>query len=192
MLLHATQDAERRHGAAVSSTEYFVDDIYAFFTNCFHLKDWLINDPAYTKHTRQQVEDHISNTPGLAICADICNGLKHLERDKEATIRSGHQPTVGNKEVVVDISQRLFHEDPPTRTSMRLTVEHDGKNLDAFQLATDAWTSWQSFIQSTDANASSGNQSDEILDSRSDCARVSVQNPGSETRGLVVNGAICR
>lgn len=26
------------------NTEYYHDEVYAFFVNCFHVKDWILND----------------------------------------------------------------------------------------------------------------------------------------------------
>lgn len=67
------------------------DDIYAFFQNCYHIKDYLKNDPAYTKHTNSQIESYINRyrTFALTLCADICNGLKHLSLSRN---RSGATP----------------------------------------------------------------------------------------------------
>ena len=61
------------------STDYYMDDIFSFFINCYHLKDWLINDPSYTKRKKSEIEKYITKTESLSICADICNGLKHLK-----------------------------------------------------------------------------------------------------------------
>ena len=72
------------------STAEFEDDVFAFFVNCYHIRDWLINDLEYRAHTQRQVDNYINVTMPLAICADICNGMKHLTRNRDP--RSSVQP----------------------------------------------------------------------------------------------------
>lgn len=124
-------------------SEADVDDVYAFFQNCYHLKDWLKNDPAYKSHTPQQIEGHVNSTPDLCICADICNGSKHLSLNR---LRSGSEPVFGSRiesacEVIVPgrVVKRTF--------AMFIVVEHQGTRRDAFELATAALHSWETFIK---------------------------------------------
>ena len=124
--------------------DMYIDIIYAFFQNCYHLKDWLKNDPAYTKHTRTQIENYVKKTQSLSICADICNGSKHLTLNHAPS--SGDVPKVGKKVITIDIGHSLSGEEFPTMVKMQVEVEHAGKKRDAFQLATDALQAWESFI----------------------------------------------
>jgi len=129
------------------STDHYVDDVHAFFMACYHLKDWLKNDSSYAAHTKQEIEDYVSKTPALAICADICNGLKHLVLDpKFGPPRSGDEPTIGGKHIELTLTASLSGPKIPPRISMKFEIQHSGKTLDAFQLATDALAAWQSFI----------------------------------------------
>lgn len=61
-------------------------ELYSFFEICYHLKDWIKNDPECT--TFSPVEDYVNTSPPLRICADICNRLKHrtlnTRRSKES------------------------------------------------------------------------------------------------------------
>ena len=50
------------------------DDVFAFFMNCYHLKDWLKNDLA---DPHPEAEKLVDDTEALRICRDLCNGLKH-------------------------------------------------------------------------------------------------------------------
>src|SRR5262245_46273365 len=70
-------------------TENYVDEIYAFFLNAYHLKDWIKNDSAVLKAVQNSVEPHITNNTSLSLCADICNALKHLHLQ---TNRSNQNP----------------------------------------------------------------------------------------------------
>ncbi|MDA9934365.1 hypothetical protein N9B88_01220 [Rubripirellula sp.] len=67
----------------------FVDDMHAFFVECHSFKDWLKNDPTFTRKN-SDIERHVSDTPLLAICADFANGKKHLECTQP--FRSGSEP----------------------------------------------------------------------------------------------------
>ena len=59
-----------------------LDDVFAFFMNCYHLQDWVKKDGYKTE---QQVNDFIFGVGGaggsdaLRLCRDVCNGLKHYE-----------------------------------------------------------------------------------------------------------------
>lgn len=118
--------------------EDLLDDVHGFFQNCYHLKDWLKNDPAFTMHTGPQIEQYIKNTPELAICADICNSTKHLILTR--TPRSGAVPTMGKKQITIDITDTVsFSGEPvkevPQRISMKVEIDHNGVTLDAFDVA---------------------------------------------------------
>ena len=61
----------------IRNTQYEDDIVYAFFQNCYHLKDWIKNDDKIK--TRKNVERFIEENKCLSICSDICNGSKHLK-----------------------------------------------------------------------------------------------------------------
>jgi hypothetical protein len=63
-----------------NQTEY-EDDLWSFFQNCHHLKDWVINDDSIEKSIRDQekVEGFVYMDEDLRICADLANRSKHLE-----------------------------------------------------------------------------------------------------------------
>src|SRR5262245_59886006 len=71
------------------SSDHYIDDIYAFFQNCYHLKDWIKNDGTAPIAKRNGVEGYINSHPCLQLCADLCNGLKHLKLNNP---RSGSEP----------------------------------------------------------------------------------------------------
>lgn len=129
-----------------SSTDYYVDDVYAFFQACYHLKDWLKNDGSYTVHTDQEIENYVSKTIALSICADICNGLKHLVLDSRRGPRSGDEPKMGRTNVELTVTATLSGPKVPPRISIKYEIQHAGKKLDGFQLATEALTAWTSFV----------------------------------------------
>jgi len=62
--------------------EHYVDDCYAFFTCCFHLKDWLQEDSGVPATTRDQAERYVKGNLWLRLCADLANGSKHMILDE--------------------------------------------------------------------------------------------------------------
>lgn len=59
-----------------------LDDFYAFFVVCFHLKDWLQGDPAVDGTVKGNVEGYASSQLWLGLVADLANGTKHGLVDK--------------------------------------------------------------------------------------------------------------
>jgi hypothetical protein len=120
-----------------------LDDSYAFFQNCYHIKDWLKNDPAFLRAV--EVEGYITSTPALSLCADIANGIKHLLLTKKP--RSGSTPGPVHATLVVKLEDSFAAgEERPPSMSMQLKVEHAGRELDAIQIAADAMQAWESFV----------------------------------------------
>jgi len=64
------------------SSDYSEDEIYAFFINCYHLKDWIKNDDAVSIEGKEKLEKFIKGSDYMNICEKVCNGIKHLNRDK--------------------------------------------------------------------------------------------------------------
>jgi hypothetical protein len=115
-----------------SPSDNYVDDIYALFLNCYHLKDWIRNDFSLPSSVRDAVETHIDSERPLRLCADICNSLKHLRLTKH---RSGQNPSFGKKRIELTLGPGF-----PTTTSLRYEVETDTGPIDAFDLATQCVT----------------------------------------------------
>ena len=123
----------------VTVSDSYIDDIYAFFQNCYHLKDWIKNDPALPVSMRTQVEAYISQKRELSICADLCNSLKHLTLSNS---RSGENPTFGNKRYGL----HLGATDPPI-ISVRYEVATATGTEDAYELAKKCVDAWTEFLR---------------------------------------------
>ncbi len=65
---------------------------------CHSLKDWLKNDEKFLKYSGREIEDFVTKTRSLAICADFANGKKHFVCDPHRTgreeFRSGAKPSL--------------------------------------------------------------------------------------------------
>jgi hypothetical protein len=113
------------------------DDVFAFFLNCYHLKDWIKNDSMATKFMSEKVEGFVNNSPSLSICADLCNGLKHLTVDRS---RSGQSPHFGEK------TQRVYYNQTPIMVCQGYTIIAGSKTFDAFDVAFQCLMDWHRFI----------------------------------------------
>jgi hypothetical protein len=133
-------------GYSAPADTYF-DDMYAFFQNCYHIKDWLKNDKEFILYNDKQIENYVSNSLSLSICADICNGVKHLTLNSKT--RSKAEPKLVGREISLHFNDSLGSpsEDQSATFKVNFLFEHDGKIIDAFELATDAMAAWESFIQ---------------------------------------------
>jgi hypothetical protein len=131
------------------SPEY-MDDVYAFFQNCYHLKDWLKNDMDFSKRSDQEIEEFVSTTRSLAICADICNGAKHLVLRRN---RSGNIPDFTGTQMTIAFPPKFwqyeFGKEPTVgfKLSLRPKILYGGSVIDAFELATEALEAWESFLE---------------------------------------------
>ena len=120
------------------SSEFYEDEIYAFFMNCYHLKDWIKNDPAAAS-VANKVEGYINNNPELSLCTDICNGLKHFHLDRE---RSGESPKFGKTKA------KLCLGTGPTTIAVKYEIKTKSGPIDAFDLARKCMKAWEDFIKS--------------------------------------------
>ena len=56
----------------------FQDMMWAFFQNCWHVKDWLHHDPLASTGQKTSAIALAHQSGALTICRDLCNGTKHL------------------------------------------------------------------------------------------------------------------
>ena len=59
----------------VGISQDFEDYVYAFFQNCFYLREWLAKSGAIAE---SQLEQLFASSVELQLCRDICNGTKHM------------------------------------------------------------------------------------------------------------------
>jgi hypothetical protein len=112
-----------------------LDDAYAFFQNCHHLKDWLKNDPE-SGLTGQEVEAVVSGSPDLKLCADVANGTKHLSLNRKS--RTGHSSTSIVGDVNIITGEGVTHH-------FRIVV--GGSDLNAAKVARNAVKEWEMVLR---------------------------------------------
>jgi hypothetical protein len=118
---------------------YYEDDVYAFFINSHHMRDWILNDPGLTVNKdsfRTIINNFINKSDELKISGDLCNGAKHLKCDN---LWSGKERTVGPKAYSVTIT-----EGSPQPPIIKIKFFVDGR--DAFEIATICLKKWEEFI----------------------------------------------
>ena len=118
-------------------SDFYQDIVYTYFMNCYHLKDWIKNDPT-SLLLSAKVEGFISTTPEMALCADICNGLKHLVLKNN---RSGQNPQFGKRLFKVGVGPQ------PTTIAVEYTISTASGPFDAFDLATKCLSAWETFVK---------------------------------------------
>jgi hypothetical protein len=119
------------------NSAYYEDDVYSFFINCHHLKDWIINDPAVAV-SEQDVENWVNANPPLLICADICNGAKHLSRMPNRIV-SGKERSIDSKAYSIAIMEGSVQ---PAKITVKFFIDKS----DAFKVATECIQKWEEFI----------------------------------------------
>jgi hypothetical protein len=83
-------------------TDFYEDDLYAFFMNCYHLKDWIKTDSNLKVAGRgQDVEDAVKNDVYMQACEGICNGEKHFGPPRNS---AKPRPRLQSAHFKVDIS----------------------------------------------------------------------------------------
>ena len=139
-----------------TSSEEYIDDMHAFFQNCYHIKDWLKNDPKYTAHTNAQIENYVTNSQSLSLCADICNGAKHLFLSSKPRSKSAVKSLKTTKSMDWGAMIDFPEENSCPILTINFKFEHNGKNIDALELAEDAMESWDSFTKCNITSHSKG------------------------------------
>jgi hypothetical protein len=124
------------------ASQNYDDDVYAFFQNCYHLKDWIKNDPYCNNWS--DVEGFINSNADLKICADLCNGLKHLQLTRP---RSTESPQFSGNHISLNINETLGGS-TEVDIAISYKIATTSGDIDAFELAKKCVTAWESFIAS--------------------------------------------
>ena len=143
------QEINQRKRLVNAPVEDIMDEIVAFFQNCYHLKDWIEHD------TVLQVRldslgidiDHalINADDDMKLLADLCNSSKHMELKIKAGIlgRSGENPKFKegqNFKVTIG-------EPGGTKTEVYWSIKTDNGNVySVIDLATRCIQKWDNFI----------------------------------------------
>ena len=127
------QAETRSHGLSGEAE----DCIYAFFQNCFHLREWIEKSKVISK---PDIDSFISGHQELRICRDICNGTKHMVIDRPS--------------VSADISTYREYDwlsvpsgQPEARGTTTFRILIGGAKYDMFDLADRCMDAWLQLLQ---------------------------------------------
>lgn len=139
--VHAIYEGEYK---TIGTFDDLLDHVLAFFLNCHHIKDWLKHGPGWHDDVlndikKAAIEQFVSETEALRICADLCNGNKHFHFDRD--LRSGVAPSFGFTKVKIDATVT-----PPVNRAA-FTLRTARGDTDALALARECIEAWRSFIR---------------------------------------------
>jgi len=120
--------------------EQRVDDFYAFFIFCFHMKDWLKADSALNREIGTAAEDLVKTNQWLGICADVANGSKPLKVGKP---RVDSKARVEKRTYGFDTAG--FHKDAFLSRDM-IIVPASGTEWVAVEVAKRCVAAWERFL----------------------------------------------
>jgi len=111
----------------------YIDDLWAFFQNCWHLKDWVKADLTISRDVEGRLEEVLKNYESLMICADLANRTKHHSLDRPRL-----------DAMLTDQTTNLVLGRNSYRVESRTYVIElaDGTKRDAHTLARQAVTDW--------------------------------------------------
>jgi hypothetical protein len=135
---HKRQSEIRRGIPTDMSQAEALDVVYAFFMNCYHLRDWIITSGFRPK---AEVDAFITANPDLALCADICNGLKHFRVDPK---RAWTSSTWSTASVVTYFFPGGIPDEPIASEQWVFTTEE--AQVDMFDLADRCVAAWDRFL----------------------------------------------
>ena len=106
-----------------------------FFTQCYHLKDWIIGDfPDF----KEQIESNISKSKPLSLAADFCNTCKHGELKRT---RLGEKIKAILEHTKIDITPKGFV------CSAQVEIRTESKSHNAFKIATNCIRDWNKILK---------------------------------------------
>jgi hypothetical protein len=115
-----------------------------FFSECYHLKDWLKKDQ--TIQLNGDVERYVSDTTCLSIAGDFCNSQKHAGLTKPP--RSGAEVKKTNTHIQIAFGAGSVV------ASSSFSIMVGDKEYDALELATQCIEAWQRFLSKSTLNFS--------------------------------------
>ena len=104
--------------------------------NCHHLRDWIIGSGF---RPQAQVDRYVPENPDLALCRDICTGLKHLRAEPKRALYDSSWSTA-------TVTVALFPERREPIPGESWVISTDRGDVDMFDLADRCVAAWASFL----------------------------------------------
>jgi len=128
----------------------YIDDVWSFYMHCYHLKDWIRNDPQIKSGVGKKIEDKINESDALRKVADLANRVKHFHL-KPKMIR-GNNANVASIGVTMTPPNLTLESEETDLASCtvkyRVIIKTDrGDKIDGLQLAKDAVKEWDEIFK---------------------------------------------
>jgi hypothetical protein len=122
------------------------DILFHFLADALHLKEYIKNEEGQTAAIKTSIEDlfdpdHADGSVALSICADIANGVKHLELK-----RSRFEPAaeVGKEEAGIRLPVTF-----PAYVTYHFSIEAGGNTYAEIHVADNAIADWDLWLTAT-------------------------------------------
>jgi hypothetical protein len=133
----------RERMRAASTATDFQDYTCAFFQCCWHVKDWVLNDPDVPEEKADSIVASAEASPLLRICHDLCSGTKHLRLDRP---QSGSGAAHDHVAFIMHLMP-MGQPDKPTEIDLKI-LDGIGNNLkSAHLLADECLAEWERVLQ---------------------------------------------
>lgn len=119
-----------------------LDVIYAFFMNCYHLRDWLIK----SGRDKGAVDAYIDCKDSLVWSRDICNGMKHYRLDPTMKTTRYESWTTATESAVYMDGKPLSRAQPLPGKHWVFLDPVSGEKRDMFDLARACVDDWAAFV----------------------------------------------
>jgi hypothetical protein len=114
-----------------------IDFIYAFFQNCYHLRDWIVTSKIINETI---VDNFIQSNIDMQICRDICNGSKHLIITKPSVSYDIHKTLHSSI-----FSSSINNQKPEIELYYFITF--NGVALNSLEVARNCVRLWERFLK---------------------------------------------
>lgn len=110
------------------------DDLWSFFQNCWHLKDWIKNDQTAPPELRNNIEKIVKDYLNIIVCADLANRTKHLHLSLNPC---RFDAKVIQRNATASISRNI------PSTCEHIIALNDGRRVVALKVAREATLEWK-------------------------------------------------
>jgi hypothetical protein len=126
----------------------YKDNLWSFFQNAYHLKDWIKNDSKINLH-KNFIEDFVTNSRFVKIAADLTNRSKHLKLTNER----GHNSDCNKESVTIFLNTLSLDNEAnklipkPTAIYYYLIENDNNESFNHIDLADTIINEWTEFIE---------------------------------------------
>ncbi len=117
------------------------DNLWAFFQNCWHIKDWIRHDPEISQEVKDSIWEDVKGSKTIQIVADMANGSKHFATDPKLEWTG-----------VAEAPTQVIRNQDGTSTFRHYLQVPDGSQITALDMAEQAMRAWQEILKKHDLN----------------------------------------